>query len=189
MPDEVYVRICTCGYENPADADTCEKCFNSDLFQASPTRKRSAQESDFTSKTDTSGNNSKESIKLCPECGAELASQKHYPECRRFSTGYTLVWNDAALQSMQLTKTRSLFIGRVPPVDESMMIQLEDSHKTVSRNHAELFLGDDGNPYLRDMGSLNGSYVNGQKIVPFAPTMLKAGDEVAFSRSLTITIT
>jgi pSer/pThr/pTyr-binding forkhead associated (FHA) protein len=93
------------------------------------------------------------------------------------------------LQPQQLTKTRPLFIGRVPPVDEGMMIQLEESHKTVSRNHAELFVGDDGNPYLRDMGSLNGSYVNGQKVVPFAPTMLKTGDEVAFSRSLTITIT
>jgi pSer/pThr/pTyr-binding forkhead associated (FHA) protein len=49
-----------------------------------------------------------------------------------------------------------LLIGR-----ESQDLPIEDN--TVSRRHAEL-LPDDGNWVLHDLGSSNGSYVNGTKV-------------------------
>ncbi len=58
--------------------------------------------------------------------------------------------------------------GRHPSSD----IFLDDV--TVSRKHAE-FLAQDGGFVVRDVGSLNGTYVNRQRIESVA---LKAGDEV-----------
>lgn len=58
--------------------------------------------------------------------------------------------------------------GRSPSSD----IFLDDV--TVSRKHAE-FLAEEGGFVVRDVGSLNGTYVNRQRIESVA---LKAGDEV-----------
>ncbi|MGA5096005.1 DUF1707 and FHA domain-containing protein [Streptomyces lavendulocolor] len=53
------------------------------------------------------------------------------------------------------------------------------SHETVSRLHAELAL-QDGLWVLRDLGSTNGTAVNGQRVT--GPVVVQAGDMVAFGR-------
>jgi hypothetical protein len=60
-------------------------------------------------------------------------------------------------------------IGRAPDSD----IFLNDV--TVSRHHAVIERGPDG-PHLRDLGSLNGTYVNRRRIEPEEP--LEDGDEL-----------
>ncbi len=63
--------------------------------------------------------------------------------------------------------------GRHPESD----IFLDDI--TVSRRHAEFSRGEDGRTILRDVGSLNGTYVNRQRI---DEQVLAPGDEVQIGK-------
>jgi two-component system, NtrC family, sensor kinase len=72
--------------------------------------------------------------------------------------------------------------------DEPVLIgresrQLPISDNTVSRRHAEL-VPDDGNWILKDMGSSNGSYVNGTRVNN--RYSLKLGDQIRVGRTLMV---
>jgi pSer/pThr/pTyr-binding forkhead associated (FHA) protein len=64
-------------------------------------------------------------------------------------------------------------IGRGPDQD----IFLDDV--TVSRQHAELTIGVDGENHIKDAGSTNGIYINGERLdeAPVAP-----GDEIIIGK-------
>lgn len=53
-------------------------------------------------------------------------------------------------------------------------------NQTVSRKHVLLF-EDQGGWYVDDLNSLNGTSVNGSRIVPGQPVRLKSGDEITMS--------
>ncbi len=53
-------------------------------------------------------------------------------------------------------------------------------NQTVSRKHAMLF-EDNGGWYVDDLNSLNGTCVNGAKVVPGQPVKLRSGDEITLS--------
>jgi len=53
-------------------------------------------------------------------------------------------------------------------------------NQTISRKHALLF-EDNGGWYVDDLNSLNGTCVNGQKVVPGQAVRLKGGDEISLS--------
>ena len=63
------------------------------------------------------------------------------------------------------------FLGRLPDCD----IQIDSN--LVSRKHARVF-PKDGRFYIEDLGSGNGSFVNGQRIT--APTLLQSNDRIKF---------
>jgi predicted component of type VI protein secretion system len=63
--------------------------------------------------------------------------------------------------------------------DESADITLNDP--AVSRRHARLYRSKDG-VWLEDLGSTNGSYINGDRLV--VPYRLRDGDEVTIGNSL-----
>jgi two-component system NtrC family sensor kinase len=62
--------------------------------------------------------------------------------------------------------------------------QLPLTDNTVSRRHCELVPGDDGEWVLRDLGSSNGTYVNGGRVSKVHP--LKLGDQVRVGRSIMV---
>src|SRR5438128_8443282 len=64
---------------------------------------------------------------------------------------------------------------------ESRQLPLTDN--TVSRRHAELMPGDDG-WVLRDLGSSNGTYINGLRITN--KYALKLGDQIRVGRTLMV---
>src|SRR5215212_10280709 len=64
---------------------------------------------------------------------------------------------------------------------ESRQLPLSDN--TVSRRHAELVPGDDG-WVLRDLGSSNGTYINGQRVTN--RYSLKLGDQIRVGRTLMV---
>lgn len=64
---------------------------------------------------------------------------------------------------------------------DSRQLPLTDS--TVSRRHAEL-VPDDGNWLLKDLGSSNGSYVNGARVT--SRYNLKLGDQIRVGRTLMV---
>lgn len=70
-----------------------------------------------------------------------------------------------------------VLIGR-----ESRQLPLSDN--TVSRRHAEIKPGDNGEWTLRDLGSSNGSYVNGLRCD--RPVLLRLGDQLRVGRTLLV---
>lgn len=70
-----------------------------------------------------------------------------------------------------------LFIGR----DLSNDVVINDPE--ISRRHARLFL--QGNGYvLEDLGSTNGSFVNGQRLM--GPNLLRPGDTITFGERMSL---
>jgi pSer/pThr/pTyr-binding forkhead associated (FHA) protein len=67
-------------------------------------------------------------------------------------------------------------VGRVPDSG----LQIEDI--SVSSSHAELTLADDGDYILRDIGSTNGTMLNGRDIAPLEDHKLQDGDKVTFGK-------
>jgi signal transduction histidine kinase len=65
---------------------------------------------------------------------------------------------------------------------ESRALPLTD--QTTSRRHAELRVNDNSEWILRDLGSANGTYVNGTRVD--RPQMLKMGDQIRVGRSLLV---
>lgn len=67
---------------------------------------------------------------------------------------------------------------RKPDVDLSPYGALE---KGVSRMHATILRSEDSLTIL-DMGSMNGTHLNGQRLTPNQPRILRDGDEIKFGR-------
>ncbi|MCB0213172.1 MAG: FHA domain-containing protein [Anaerolineae bacterium] len=72
-----------------------------------------------------------------------------------------------------LTKDRTI-IGRETDSD----IQIDD--RQVSRQHAEIVLMPDGYYVLRDLGSKNGTFLNGQPVAG-DPKLIRNGDEISIA--------
>jgi CRP-like cAMP-binding protein len=77
----------------------------------------------------------------------------------------------------------STLIGRYDPVTEMRpdvdLTQL-DLKRSVSRRHALLLAGDDGYSLTEEVGALNGTFVNGNRLVTGQPQALEDGDSVCF---------
>ena len=80
---------------------------------------------------------------------------------------------DGAPRTLTLDGDRMLF-GRAPHVDQ----RLEDDY--VSDEHAEL-VRSEGQWRIRDLGSTNGTYLNGQKVI--APTVVASGDQLQLGKT------
>ncbi len=68
--------------------------------------------------------------------------------------------------------------GQVPEVDLSPYGAQEQG---VSRRHAIILIEDDTIKVM-DLGSANATYMNGQKLVPNQPRILRDGDELRFGK-------
>ncbi|MET7687557.1 FHA domain-containing protein [Streptomyces sp. NPDC005483] len=74
-------------------------------------------------------------------------------------------------------------IGRIMRIGRALENDLVVSDLQVSRNHAEFHSMPDGRMEIRDLGSHNGTYVNGQPIPKGGSTMLGASDIVGVGHS------
>jgi hypothetical protein len=74
-----------------------------------------------------------------------------------------------------------LIMGRTDPNSgEAPEVPLDEYNaldQGVSRRHASI-IRKDGSLYLVDMGSPNGTFLNGQKLVPNQPRVLRDGDDI-----------
>jgi pSer/pThr/pTyr-binding forkhead associated (FHA) protein len=80
-------------------------------------------------------------------------------------------------------------IGRVdrvtgisPDVDFSEL----DTHRTLSRRHAKISRQEDGYYLREDIGTSNGTFVNGERIKTGVPVKIQDGDEIRFGHTTTI---
>jgi hypothetical protein len=140
------------------------------------------------------GHHVSDDANFCPACGAPLAADasrgsdsttaaidigeldphhevEEMPELEP-GTGMLVVVRGPNAGSRFLLDREATTVGRHPDSD----IFLDDV--TVSRRHAELLQAASG-MLLKDLGSLNGSYVNGERVEERA---LATGDEVQIGR-------
>lgn len=99
------------------------------------------------------------------------------PNTRLSSTHFpTLVVHEAPRETyITLREGKSWSMGR--SLDSTVVL----SDRWVSRNHAEIQLLDNGSYYLVDLGSGNGSFVNGQRVT--MPVRLNNGDLLTIGRT------
>lgn len=84
-----------------------------------------------------------------------------------------------------LDPVHELIIGRRDP-SEALQVDLDlgpygGSEQGVSRRHAAIRRGED-TITLIDLESTNGTYLNGQRLLPHQPRVLRDGDEVRLGR-------
>ncbi len=60
-------------------------------------------------------------------------------------------------------------------------------YPTVSRKHARVFFMN-GDWYIEDLESTNGTFLNGRRITPIQPYKLSKGDKIKLSNSLELTV-
>ena len=82
---------------------------------------------------------------------------------------------------MVIADKNIITMGRNDPVSGiNPTLDLTEYHGSdlgVSRFHAEISIND-GKYYIKDMGSTNGTYVNGTKIAPYKLTPIRNGDQI-----------
>jgi len=79
--------------------------------------------------------------------------------------------------------TGETLIGRFDPVTEmkpDVDLTLVDIKRSVSRRHAKIFRTDDSYAVVEEVGALNGTFVNGEKLTTGRAHPLADGDEVGF---------
>jgi len=88
-------------------------------------------------------------------------------------------------KSITLSVKKIFILGRKTPDKSSgSLVNLTpfDAYKKgVSRNHAQIRLGDDGYLKVTDLGSNNGTFINGKKITHLQPHTLHNGDKLRLS--------
>jgi hypothetical protein len=158
--------FCThCGHENPDDSRFCASCGNALARPGNPVS--SERQSDSTTTISISG---LDVLEPSPddEGLADQAAIEGLPP----GAGLLVVRRGPNAGSRFLLDADVTTAGRHPESD----IFLDDV--TVSRRHAEFRKTADGF-YVRDVGSLNGSYVNRERIDDSA---LQGGDEVQIGK-------
>jgi pSer/pThr/pTyr-binding forkhead associated (FHA) protein len=138
--------FCTnCGHPNPDDARFCARCGHP--LQDDPT------------------------LSLTPvEPDDEAQDEFPFPHDElEAGQGLLLVKRGPNAGSTYLLEEGSTSVGRAPDSD----VFLDDV--TVSRTHAQILRRTDGSFAVKDVGSLNGTYVNGEQV---DETKLASGDEV-----------
>jgi hypothetical protein len=77
----------------------------------------------------------------------------------------------------------SLILGRDP--GESLVAAAFASYENVSRRHATITVSDTGHATIRDEYSTNGTYVNGDRVLPGTDVRLGDGDRVRLAADVT----
>lgn len=158
---------------------------------------------------DQCGHSNREGFLYCDKCGSRLVtadegvnSTRQLDEAARASLSAKATWGTARLNPysevmlhivdskdpIKLKVIKHSVIGRMddgsqnqPDVNLAPYSGLE---KGVSRNHAVIERNED-TLMIMDMQSSNGTYLNGQRLVPHQPRVLRDGDEIRFGRLVT----
>jgi CRP-like cAMP-binding protein len=83
-----------------------------------------------------------------------------------------------------LASGKETTVGRVDPVTgihPDVDLTPADAKRSISRRHARIRRDDDGSfSVIEDVGTMNGTFVNGERLTAGRPVPVKAGDTVVF---------
>ena len=111
---------------------------------------------------------------FCPDCGVALVEMEGDMEIARPGSGAACLFRESTGERITLNGT--LKIGKSRTNDYSL-----PDVSTISRCHAVIDGGSQGWT-VTDLGSTNGTFVNGREIAPQVPVALTAGDRIRFAR-------
>jgi hypothetical protein len=127
----------------------------------------------------------------CPACGGAVADRSllSCPSC-----GATLVTPSGPISPVVLRLSfpagnvdvpagTSLVLGRDP--GESLVAAAFAEYENVSRKHATITVSDTGEATIRDEHSTNGTFVNGDRVVPGRDVRITDGDRVRLAADAT----
>ena len=183
-------KICPdCGAKNPPDVSDCVEC-DCDLMSVPATdEKQEAAKKASENKPEVKGN----LVRICSECGKE-----NPPNARKCSNCGEDI-SDVECTNSNTSMTNTVPVTQLAPKTEFVLRSLDDritfkidrdnitfgrehelkdylAAKTfVSRRHCK-FMPENGELFVEDLNSSNGTYVNNQKI--FQKTKLAKGDEI-----------
>ncbi|MGQ0624951.1 MAG: FHA domain-containing protein [Sporichthyaceae bacterium] len=157
------MRFCTqCGYHATDDARFCASCGSA--LDSAP----NADGSDVTSSISLQG------LEVEAEAGLLSPGDQAAVDALPPGSALLIVQRGPQSGSRFLLDAAKISAGRHPDSE----IFLDDV--TVSRRHAEFERVDDDTYQVRDAGSLNGTYVNRERIED--PAVLSGGDEVQIGK-------
>jgi pSer/pThr/pTyr-binding forkhead associated (FHA) protein len=83
-------------------------------------------------------------------------------------------------REIEATLTKAVHLGRLDPASDVFPeIDLTNDNgleKGVSRRHARI-LKREGTVVVEDLGSINGTFINGKRLAPYLPEVLHNGDQ------------
>lgn len=139
---------------------------------------------------------------ICFTCGANLPkmrlaqdedslpvtiAQKAMPEAARRSISSAVLQISFPAGNVEVPAGTSILLGRDPA--ESLVAAAFDRCENVSRRHAMIMVDDAGHATIRDEGSTNGTFVNGDRLLPGIDVRLVDGDTVRLAADVTGKVT
>ncbi len=127
----------------------------------------------------------------CPHCGESLTDPtvRSCPACHRPLRHPASVTSLVVLRlsfpsgNVDIPAGTSVLLGRAP--EESLVAAAFDHHEDVSRRHATVTVDDAGRATVRDEHSTNGTFVNGDRVLPGTTVTLSDGDELRLAARVT----
>ena len=105
---------------------------------------------------------------------------------------HTLIHFDieAGQKELELQLNKPIYFGRLDPILDNFpevdLTEMDGLDKGVSRRHAKI-TKQDGMLVIEDLGSVNGTFVNGHKLPPYSTEAIHSGDVIQLGQ-LTIKI-
>ena len=127
----------------------------------------------------------------CPHCGASIEDPTAVfcPACREPLPPRAGIISPIVLRlvfptgNVEVPAGTSLVLGRDP--EESLVAAAFASYDNVSRRHATVTVSDTGQATIRDEHSTNGTFVNGDRVLPGTDVRLVDGDSVRLGGDVT----
>jgi len=128
----------------------------------------------------------------CPACGRPLPADrvlKSCPACGRALATATGNISPVVLRlsfptgNVDVPAGTSLVLGRDP--GESLVAAAFQPYENVSRRHATVTVSDAGDASIRDEHSTNGTFVNGDRVLPGTDVRIGEGDRVRLAADVT----
>ena len=90
-------------------------------------------------------------------------------------------------RELEVPLNKAIHMGRLDPASDVFpevdLTNDQGLEKGVSRRHARI-LKREGSVVVEDLGSINGTFINGKRLAPYLPEMLNDGDSLQLGRLL-----
>jgi FHA domain/Double zinc ribbon len=131
-------------------------------------------------------------LSACPHCGSALreptslfclACGQPLPQPPSGVISPVVLRLSFPTGNVEIPAGTSLVLGRDP--EESLVAAAFADYDNVSRRHATVTVSDSGNATIRDERSTNGTFVNGDRVLPGTEARLADGDRVRLAGDVT----
>jgi hypothetical protein len=128
---------------------------------------------------------------MCPHCGTVVQDPadvvcmqcgQHLPGARR-RPSLVVLRISFPTGNVDVPAGTSVILGRDPA--QSLVAAAFGQYDNVSRRHATVMVDDGGRAMIRDEGSTNGTFVNGERLPPGAEARLVDGDQIRLAADVT----